>query len=76
MDSRLLAALRARTTLESVNAIAKGAGVGQSTLSRYLRGERKLSLVMASKLAGYLGLVLVEEPSSRKPSRAKRRSAR
>ena len=43
----------------SINAIAKGSGVSQSTLQRFTSGERdKIRLDTASRLADYFGMRL------------------
>jgi len=78
LGSRLLAALKARAEHESINAIAKASGVGQSTLHRFLHGERSLSLEMAGKLAAYLGLTLTPQksPPAEKPSAPTKRPIR
>ena len=51
-----------RTSLEasdeSLYAIAKEAGVDQSILGRFYRGERGISFENAAKLCEYLGLEL------------------
>jgi transcriptional regulator with XRE-family HTH domain len=43
---------------ENQRTIALGAGVNVGMLSRFLRGERSISLGTAAKLASYLGLSL------------------
>jgi transcriptional regulator with XRE-family HTH domain len=43
---------------ETEYAIAKGSGVSQSVLSRFVSGERGISLETASKLCEYLKLEL------------------
>ncbi len=45
---------------ESGYAIAKGSGVSQSVLNRFLSGERDLRLSTAAKLCEYLRLELTE----------------
>lgn len=47
-----------RNSDETPYAIAKGAGVDKSMLSRILREERVLTLESAEKVATYLGLEL------------------
>jgi plasmid maintenance system antidote protein VapI len=42
----------------SLNGLAKVTGVHQANLSRFVRGERSLSLPAAAKLCSYLGLAL------------------
>ena len=39
-------------------AIAKGSGVSQSVVNRFVHGERGISLETASRLCAYLGLDL------------------
>jgi len=43
---------------ETEYAIAKGAGVSQSVLNRFMHGERGISLETAAKLCEYLKLQL------------------
>lgn len=43
---------------ENVTRLAKGAGVPQPVLHRFVAGERDLTLRTAEKLAAYLGLEL------------------
>jgi transcriptional regulator with XRE-family HTH domain len=43
----------------SMNRLGKEAGVNQAQLSRFLRGERTLTLTTAARLCAYLGLRLV-----------------
>lgn len=50
---------------ETPYAIAKGAGVHKSQLSRLLSGERGLSTECAERVAGYLGLEIVLRPKGR-----------
>ena len=47
-----------RTSGETVTAVARGAGMPQSTLSRFMRDMRDLTLGRAQRLADYLGLQL------------------
>jgi plasmid maintenance system antidote protein VapI len=42
-------------------AIAKATGIGQDVLSRFVRGERGLSMESLDKLGLYLGLRIVRE---------------
>ena len=54
----------------SLNQVAKDSGVSQGQLSRFVRGERMLSLVSAAKLFDYFGLTVVhsaEEPEPDPP---------
>lgn len=55
-----------RASDESPYAIAKGAGVARSALSRLLSGERGLSVDAAERLADYLGLTIIVRPRQRK----------
>lgn len=50
---------------ESPYAIAKGAGVARSQLSRLLSGERGLNSETIEKLADYLGLQITIEPKAK-----------
>lgn len=43
--------------------IAKGAGVSQSVVNRFVNGERGIGLDTAARLCAYLGLELVRRPS-------------
>ncbi len=54
LEQQLRHALGRRTT--SLRAIARAADVDPSALSRFLRGERNLSLATADRLAGVLGV--------------------
>jgi plasmid maintenance system antidote protein VapI len=47
-----------RESGESVNAVAKAAGVAQPVLYRFITGERDLTLETAQKLADHFGLEL------------------
>lgn len=51
----------------TINAVAKGAGVAQPVVYRFMVGERGLSLHSADKLCRYLGLKLVREEFIPKP---------
>jgi transcriptional regulator with XRE-family HTH domain len=42
----------------SLNRLGRAVGVNQSQLSRFLRGERSLTLTAAAKLCTFLGLRL------------------
>jgi plasmid maintenance system antidote protein VapI len=46
-------------------AIAKGAGVARSQLSRLMSGERGLNTDTIERLADYLGLQITIEPKSK-----------
>lgn len=50
---------------ETPYAIAKGAGVNRSQLSRLLSGERGLNSETIEKLADYLGLRITIEPKAK-----------
>jgi transcriptional regulator with XRE-family HTH domain len=50
-------------------AIAKGAGVARSQLSRLLSGERGLSADTIERLADYLGLEVVLRPKAERRRR-------
>jgi plasmid maintenance system antidote protein VapI len=43
---------------ETEYAIAKGSGVSQSVVNRFVHGQRSISLDTAAKLCAYLGLEL------------------
>ena len=45
-------------TGKSVNSIAKGSGVHQAVLQRFMAGKRGLKLDTAERLCAYLGLQL------------------
>ena len=49
-------------------AISKAAGVGQDTLSRFIHGERGLSMEAMDAIGQYLGLEL----KTRRPARKKK----
>lgn len=51
---------------ESPAAIAKGAGIARSQLSRLLSGERGLNTDTIERLADYLGLEITIAPKSGK----------
>jgi plasmid maintenance system antidote protein VapI len=51
---------------QTPGAIAKGAGVARSQLSRFLRGQRGLTVDAAEQVAEYLGLEIVVRPKHRK----------
>jgi plasmid maintenance system antidote protein VapI len=50
---------------ETPGAIAKGAGVARSQLSRLLSGERGLNTDTIERLAKYLGLRITIEPTGK-----------
>ena len=62
-SSPLIGALKEAITRSglSVNQVAKASGVSQSALSRFIRGERDLSLPAAEKLVTFLGLTLAKK---------------
>jgi len=51
-----------RDSGESEYAIAQAAGVPQSVVNRFARGERGISLETAARLCAYLRLELVRRP--------------
>ncbi|KAA0215587.1 MAG: helix-turn-helix domain-containing protein [Leptolyngbya sp. PLA3] len=55
-----------RASKETPYAIAKGAGVARSQLSRLLSGERGLSSETIERLADYLGLEIKLTPKRRR----------
>lgn len=59
-----------RASGESAYAVAKGAGVAQSQLSRLLNGERGLSAESIIRIADYLGLRITIAPA-RKASKGR-----
>ena len=59
---------------QTLYAIAKGAGVARSQLSRLLSGERGLSTDTIERLADYLGLQITIEPKA--AAKAKTRKGR
>lgn len=59
LEATLRAAIAERVEAgETVYQIAKGCGIGQPVLSRFVHKERTLTLRTADKLAAYLGLEL------------------
>lgn len=50
---------------QAPGAIAKGAGVARSQLSRLLSGERGLNTDTIERLADYLGLKITIEPKNK-----------
>lgn len=66
--SKLLNALRdaIKSSPESPAAIARGAGIDRSRLSRLLSGERALSVEAVEQLAAYLKLEITIRPARRK----------
>ena len=63
LTKAITAAVRASD--QSPYAIAKGAGVARSQLSRLLSGERGLNSETIERLADYLGLRIKIEPKGR-----------
>jgi len=57
-----------RQTAMTQNALARAAGIDRGALSRFIRGERGLSLAKVDALAEVLGLRIVADqpPSARK----------
>ena len=47
--------------------VARGAGVPESSILRFLRGDTSIRLDKADKLAAYLGLHLVPDPNAVPP---------
>jgi DNA-binding phage protein len=61
-----------RDSGRSLNQIGKAAGIGHDRLSRFMRGERDLTLTSAEKVCEALGLRLTkEETPLQKPPRKK-----
>jgi transcriptional regulator with XRE-family HTH domain len=54
-----------RASPETPYAIAKGAGIDRSQISRLLSGERGLSSESIERLADYLGLRITIEPKTK-----------
>jgi transcriptional regulator with XRE-family HTH domain len=54
-----------KTSDQTPGAIAKGAGVARSQLSRLMSGERGLNSETIERLADYLGLRITIEPKSK-----------
>jgi transcriptional regulator with XRE-family HTH domain len=69
--ARLARAIRKamRESGESRYAIAKGAGVAASQLSRLANGTREISIGTAERIAGYLGLEITLRRKSRRKGR-------
>jgi transcriptional regulator with XRE-family HTH domain len=55
-----------KTSEQTPAAIARGAGVAKSQLSRFLSGERGLSVEVLERLAGYLDLEVMIRPKRRR----------
>lgn len=66
--SLILDSIRAaiRASDQTPSAIAKGAGVARSQVSRLLRGERGLSVEGVERLVDHLGLEVVIRPKRAK----------
>ena len=60
-----------------LNQLEKVSGVGRDQLSRFLRGERSLTLPAVEKLCEALGLELskIEQPAPQKAAGRKKKSA-
>ena len=58
-------AVAVRASDETPYAIAKGAGVARSQLSRLLSGERGMTTDTIERLADYLGLRITIEPKGK-----------
>lgn len=72
LSEALRAAIRASG--RGVNELGDAAGVGGGIVSRFVRGERSVTLRVADRIAAELGLVLVKQPERGRPStRAPRR---
>jgi len=56
---------------KTANAISKECGIDHAALSRFLRGERTITVETADKLAVYFGLRLVPDGDG-KPQRKKK----
>ncbi len=54
---------------ESAYAIAKGAGVARSQLSRMMRGESGMTADTIERLADYLGLEIIVRPKDERKDR-------
>lgn len=53
--------------------IAQATGIANSILSRFVNGERGLSIESAEKLADYLGLEIIVRPKRRRTAKRKGR---
>ncbi len=52
---------------ETRYAISKATGIGQDVLSRFMRGERGLSMEVLDQLGQYLGLrIVADKPKTKK----------
>lgn len=58
-----------KTSDETPYAIAKGANVARSQLSRLLSGESGMSVDTIERIADYLGLKITIEPKAKKKGR-------
>ena len=62
-----------RRSGESLNQLGQRAGIGRDRLSRFMRGERDLTLEAAEKIANALGLYLAGgEGASADPGRKRK----
>ena len=51
-------------------AISKATGIGQDVLSRFVNGERGLSMEVLDQLGGYLDLrIVIDKPTAKKDER-------
>jgi transcriptional regulator with XRE-family HTH domain len=55
-----------RASGQSLNQLSKSCGVGRDRLSRFVRGERGISLEAADRVCQALHLRLVQEPNEEK----------
>jgi transcriptional regulator with XRE-family HTH domain len=62
-----------RASGQSLNELSRLSGVHNAQLSRFMRGERGLSLAAADKVCGALGLTLVGTKRVKKPRTEKKR---
>jgi len=61
---------------ESLNALARRVGLEDSALSRFVRGERSLTLTSADRVAEALGLRLVQVEKPEKPASKRKRKGK
>ena len=69
MDLAKLLRRRIDATGESLNAVAKGAGIPYAVFYRFVKGQRSIKLETVEKLCRYLKLELT--PRAEKPKRGK-----
>jgi transcriptional regulator with XRE-family HTH domain len=60
-----------RASGQSLNQLSKSCGVGRDRLSRFVRGERGISLEAADRVCQALGLRLVQGPGGRAKPQAR-----